>query len=90
MHIQKCLLVFLSLLQQNLADFLSCSNPQNESSICFTNDLGYFLPFPVNLDVEVHLKDIIRIDQDLNSISVRLELWTKWIDPGLDLSNKKE
>ena len=90
MHIQKCLLVFLCLLQENLADFLSCSKSQNESSICFTNDSGYFLPFPVSLDVEVHLIDIIRIDQDLNSISVRLELWTKWIDPGLDLSNKKE
>ena len=90
MHIQKRLLVFLCLLEHNLAEFLSCSKSQNESSICFTNDLGYFLPFPVSLDVEVHLIDIIRIDQDLNSISVRLELWTKWIDPGLDLSNKKE
>ena len=90
MQVKKCLLVFLGLLQHNLADFLSCSKSQNESSICFTNDSGYFLPFPVSLDVEVHLIDIIRIDQDLNSISVRLELWTKWIDPGLDLSNKKE
>ena len=90
MHIKRCLLIFLGLLQHNLADFLSCSKSQNESSICFTNDSGYFLPFPVSLDVEVHLIDIIRIDQDLNSISVRLELWTKWIDPGLDLSNKKE
>ena len=90
MHLKKCLLIFLGLLQHNLADFLSCSKSQNESSICFTNDSGYFLPFPVSLDVEVHLIDIIRIDQDLNSISVRLELWTKWIDTGLDLSNKKE
>ena len=90
MQVKKCLLVILGLLQHNLADFLSCSKSQNESLICFTNDLGYILPFPVSLDVEVHLIDIIRIDQDLNSISVRLELWTKWIDPGLDLSNKKE
>ena len=90
MHLKKCLLIFLGLLQHNLADFLSCSKSQKESSICFTNDSGYFLPFPVSLDVEVHLIDIIRIDQDLNSISVRLELWTKWIDTGLDLSNKKE
>ena len=90
MPIKKCLLIFLGLLQHNLADFLSCSKSQNESSICFTNDSGYFLPFPISLDVEAHLIDIIRIDQDLNSISVRLELWTKWIDTGLDLSNKKE
>ena len=90
MQVKKCILVFFSLLQHNLADFLSCSKSQNESSICFTNDSGYFLPFPISLDVEAHLIDIIRIDQDLNSISVRLELWTKWIDTGLDLSNKKE
>ena len=90
MHIKKCLLVFLCQLQQILADFLSCSKEQQKRSICFTNETGYSLPFPVSLDVEVHLKDIIRIDQDLNSISVRLELWTKWIDPGLGLSNEKE
>ena len=90
MHIKKCLLVFLCLLEQNLADFLSCSKERKKRSICFTNETGYSPPFPVSLDVEVHLKDIIRIDQDLNSISVRLELWTEWIDPGLDLSNEKE
>ena len=90
MQIKKYLLVFVCLFEPYLADFLSCSKPQNKSSICFTNDTGYFMPFPISLDVEINLKDIVRIDQDLNSISVRLELWTNWIDPGLGLSNQKE
>ena len=37
---------------------LSCSKPQDKKSICFTNDTGYSMPFPVNLDVEVYLHDI--------------------------------
>ena len=45
------------------------------------------MPFPVSLDVEVYLHDIVRIDEDMNSLSVKLDLWTSWIDLGLGLSN---
>ena len=45
------------------------------------------MPFPVSLDVKIFLEDIIRIDQDMNSISIRLDLWTGWYDPGLAFSN---
>ena len=89
MQIKKYLLVFLCLFELNLA-FKSCSKQHDKKSICFTNETGYSMPYPVSLDVEVTLKDIIRIDQDLNSISVRLELFTNWIDHGLGLSNEKE
>ena len=66
---------------------LSCSKPHKEKSICFTNDTGYSMPFPVKLDVEVYLHDIVKIDEDMNSLSVKLDLWTSWIDLGLGLSN---
>ena len=45
------------------------------------------MPFPISLNVEVYLHDIVRIDEDTNSLSVRLDLWTSWIDVGLGLSN---
>ena len=90
MHIKKCLLFISYIFELNMAEhLLSCSKPQDKKSICFTNDTGYSMPFPVNLDVEVYLHDIVRIDEDMNSLSVKLDLWTSWIDLGLSLSNDK-
>ena len=89
MQVKEYLLVFLCLIEHSLA-FKSCSKQHDRKSICFTNETGYLMPYPVSLDVEITLKDIIRIDQDLNSISVRLELFTNWIDNGLGLSDEKE
>ena len=90
MHITKCLLFISCILELSKGEhLLSCSKPHDEKSICFTNDTGYFAPFPVSLDVEVYLHDIVRIDEDTNSLSVRLDLWTSWIDVGLGLSKNE-
>ena len=88
MHIKKCFLFLSCIFKMYMAEhLLSCSKPQDKKSICFTNATGYSMPFPVNLDVEVYLHDIVRIDEDMNSLSVKLDLWSSWIDLGLGLSN---
>ena len=88
MHITKCLLFISCILELSKGEhLLSCSKPHDEKSICFTNATGYYVPFPISLNVEVYLHDIVRIDEDTNSLSVRLDLWTSWIDLGLGLSN---
>ena len=90
MHIKKSLLFISCIFELSKGEhLLSCSKPHDEKSICFTNDTGYSMPFPVKLNVEVYLHDIVRIDEDMNSLSVRLDLWTRWIDVGLSLSNNE-
>ena len=89
MQTKKCLLVISTVFELCSAKLLSCSKPHDEKSICFTNDTSYSAPFPVSLDVGIFLKDIIEIDQDKNSLSIRLDLWTDWIDLGLDVTNDK-
>ena len=90
MHIKKSLLFISCIFELSKGEhLLSCSKPHDEKSICFTNDTGYSMPFPVKLNVEVHLHDIVRIVEDMNSLSVRLDLWTSWIDVGLGLSNNE-
>ena len=89
MTTKKCLLIISTVFELCSAKLLSCSKPHEEKSICFTNATSYSPPFPVSLDVGIFLKDIIEIDQDKNSLSIRLDLWTDWIDPGLSVTNDK-
>ena len=86
MYIKNCFLVILCLFDLNLADLLSCLKQHEEKSVCFNNSTGYSMPFPVILEVGIFLKDIIEIDQDKNSLSIQLDLWTGWIDLGLGVS----
>ena len=64
--------------------------PKKEAFICLTNETDYSAPLPIRLDLEVYFKNIIKIDEDLNSISVQADLWTYWIDPGLEALHTKE
>ena len=43
--------------------------------------------FPVSLKTELYLKEIVEIDPEKNSITVRVNMWTYWKDEGLALSN---
>ena len=92
MFIFNSILIILSLCELVFADLKLCSEPQDKPSkkeayICFTNKTGYSAPFPINLSLEVYFKNVIRIDEDLNLISIQAELWTYWTDPGLDLDH---
>ena len=90
MQTKNCLLVISTVFELCSAKLLSCSKPHDEKTICFTNDTSYSAPIPVSLDIGIFLKDIIEIDQDKNSLSIRLDLWTGWIDPGLGVINDEE
>lgn len=87
MHILKFLMVVSCLIEVCFADLKNCSKPHDQPVICFKNKTGYSKPLPTALDVEVHFKDIIEIDEQMNSISIQMNLWTYWSDPGLGLSN---
>ncbi len=89
----KHLLLVLSVLKPSNAklridDLKNCKEDNQESIICLTNENGYFKPFPVMVDSELVLRNIIGIDESKNSISVQLQLWTQWVDPGIALSNQ--
>ena len=34
----------------------------------------------------MYIQNVIKVDEDLNLISIQAELWTYWIDPGLGLN----
>ena len=68
------------------ANLRSCSEKHEKQEVCF-RDKAYDNPFPIVLDTDLHLKEIIEISEDKNSVSLFIDLWTLWTDPGLGLSN---
>ena len=84
------ILIISGLCGLSFANLKLCPNPENQVSkkeafICLTNETGYPAPFPINLTLEVFFTNIIKIDEDLNLISIQVELWTYWKDSGLHL-----
>ena len=68
-------------------DKLSKKEVLDEASICLTNEAGYSKPFPLNLTLDVYFKNVIKIDEDANSISIQAKLLTSWNDPGVNLNH---
>ena len=89
----KYILIISGLCELSFANLKLCSQPQDkpskkevlDTSACWTNETGYSAPFPVNLGLEVYFNNVIKIDEDLNSMSIQAELWTYWKDSGLNL-----
>ena len=91
MLIFNYILIISGLCELIFADLKLCSEPQDkEALICLTNATGYSPPFPIILTQELYFKNIIKINEDLNSISIQAQLWTYWSDPGLTLINGQE
>ena len=95
MFIFNCMLIISGLCELIFAELKLCSEPQDKKSkkeafICLTNETDYSVPLQIRLDLEVYFKNIIKIDEDLNSISIQADLWTYWIDPGLEALHTKE
>ena len=98
MLIFEYILIISGLCKFSFAKLEPCSQPQDklskkevlEAPICLTNETGYSAPFPINLTLEVYFKNVIKIDEDLNSITIQVELWAYWNDPGLALINNQE
>ena len=70
-----------------ISDLKSCKEESHNSKICLTGENGYFKPFPVIVDTNLILRNLIEIDENKKSISAQFELWTWWVDPGIALSN---
>ena len=98
MFIFKYILIISGLCKFSFANLKLCSQPQDKlskkevlgSSVCLTNETVYSAPFPVNLTLELYFKNVINIDEDLNSITIQVELWAYWADTGLALTNDHE
>ena len=92
-HVFKYLILMLSVSKPSVAklridDLKNCKEENQESIICLSGENGYFKPFPETVDSELVLRNIIGIDESKNSISAQLQLWTRWVDPGIALSNE--
>jgi hypothetical protein len=90
MFLFKYILIISGLCQLSFANLKLCSEWQDklskkEAFICVTNETGYSAPFPIELTLEVYFNNIIKIDEDLNLISIQVELWTYWKDSGFNL-----
>ena len=48
---------------------------------------SYQNPFPITLKTILHLREIVNIDEERNSISVQLIMHTFWKDQGITHSN---
>jgi hypothetical protein len=70
-----------------ISDLKSCKEESHESKICLTDETRYFNPFPVLVNSDLFLRNLIEIDENKNSISAQFELFTWWLDPGIALSN---
>ena len=83
------ILIISGLCGLSFANLKLCPKPEDQVSkkeafICLTNETGYSPPLPIRLHSDLYLKNVIKIDEDLNSISIQANLWTYWTDPGLD------
>ena len=66
-------------------DLKNCKEERHESKICLTGENGYFKPFPVSVDSQLILRNIVGIDENEKFITLQLQLWTRWHDPGIAL-----
>ena len=70
------------------AELKLCPDPkQGKPELCLTGNGEYDPPFPVTVFVELFLGEIVEIDANRNSISLRLGLLTYWTDPKIGLTN---
>ena len=86
MDVQKYLLLMhYCLFKLTWANLKRCSENHDKLAICLNK--GNSDIFQVTVDTFVYLKEIIKIDENENSIRIDVKLWTQWTDPGLSLSN---
>ena len=93
-QVLKCILFVICILKPFAArlktsDLKNCKEEKHESIICLTGENGYFKPFPVTVDTELVLRNLIEIDENRNSITAQFELLTNWLDAGIAVSNLK-
>ena len=55
--------------------------------ICMIGNKSYQNPYPVTLGTILHLREIVNVDEDRNSISVQLIMHNFWKDLRITFSN---
>ena len=86
MYVAKWILVFTTIFEISWAELKSCSEEQEQQTICFNALKGekfYVSPFPVVLNTIFGIKEIVRIDEDEQSITTQLIFWIIWKDSRL-------
>ena len=48
---------------------------------------SYQNPFPVNVTTLLILREVVNIDEERNSITIQLAMWSIWKDHGIQSSN---
>ena len=69
------------------AQLLSCSEETESPKVCFTGNTSNLDPFPMVLNTELLLQEIVGIDENEKSISIQMALISFWKAFGLDRSN---
>ena len=87
MHSKTRFLILMLLIKLIWADMKSCSEKHDKLEICLKGEEAYTIPFPVLVGSDLYLVEIIDIDEDKNSVSIQVDLWTYWNDPLVASSN---
>ena len=87
MHSKTRCLILMVLIKLIWADMKSCSEKHDKLEVCFKGEEAYTIPLPVIVGSDLYLVEIIDIDEDKNSVSIQVDLWTYWKDPLLASSN---
>ena len=61
----------LCLAELRISDLKSCKEEKHKSNICLTGKNGCLKPFPVTVDSNLMLRNLIEIDENKNSISAQ-------------------
>ena len=87
MHSKTRFLILMLLIKLIWADMKSCSEKHDKLEICLKGEEVYTIPLPVLVSSDLYLVEIIDIDEDKNSVSIQVDLWTYWKDPLIASSN---
>ena len=87
MHLLRIVFFSALLFDIILAELESCLKEYDHPKICFVDKEGYVDPFPLVLNTILHLREIVAINEEENSVSIQVNLYSFWKDPGLDRSN---
>ena len=87
MHSKTRCLILMLLIKLIWADMKSCSEKHDKLEICLKGEEAYTIPLPVLIGSDLYLVEIIDIDEEKNSVSIQVDLWTIWKDPSLTSSN---
>ena len=90
MHVAKWIWVLATIFEICWAELKSCSEEQEQQTICFNALKGekkYVSPFPVVLNTKFSIQEIVGIDENEQSITTQVIFWIIWKDSQIDHSN---